>query len=131
MTRQRITVLLFFPILIVGLAAALILYNRQDFAGDRTAAPDSYMLDIQYMTGADLHTLELREGAALAIRFQTAKGSLHMEIRAPDGDVLYSGNGKGATDFTVNIPKDGAYSVRVEARRAKGKIHIQLKEKTK
>ena len=53
-----------------------------------------------------------------------------MEIKAPDGTTIYSGNGKETTDFTVNIRKSGVYTIVVEARHAKGTIHIQLKEET-
>ena len=53
-----------------------------------------------------------------------------MEIKAPNGTAVYQGNGKETTDFTVNIPEDGVYTVVVEARRAKGTIHIQLEEET-
>lgn len=51
-----------------------------------------------------------------------------MEIKEPDGTLLYAGNGKGTTGFTVNISEPGAYSVRVQAHNAKGMIHIQQKE---
>ena len=53
-----------------------------------------------------------------------------MEIKAPDGSAVYRGNGKEATDFTVNIRESGVYTIVVEARRAKGTIHVQLKEET-
>ena len=80
------------------------------------------------MNGTDLHTLELREGDVLQIQFETEKGDLYMEIKAPDGMSLYRGNGKETTDFTVNISQSGVYTIVVEARRAKGTIHIQLME---
>ena len=49
-----------------------------------------------------------------------------MEFKAPDGTAIYRRNGKKTTDFTVNIPEGGVYTVLVEARHAKGSIHIQL-----
>ena len=52
-----------------------------------------------------------------------------MEVRAPDGSLLYEGSGRETTDFTVNISESGSYTVAVEARGAKGTIHIQTKEK--
>ena len=52
-----------------------------------------------------------------------------MEIKAPDGTSLYRGNGKETTDFSVNIQESGVYTIIVEARHAKGTIHIQLEEK--
>ena len=61
-------------------------------------------------------------------KFETVKGELYMEIKAPDGTVIYRGNGKETTDFNVNIPESGVYTIVVEARHAKGTIHIQLEE---
>ena len=71
------------------------------------------------------HTLDLQTGDVLQIQFETVKGSLYMEINAPDGTVIYCGNGKDTTDFTVNIQESGVYTIVVEARRAKGTIYIQ------
>ena len=48
-----------------------------------------------------------------------------MEIKAPDGTAVYSGNGKTATDFTVNIRESGVYTIVVEARQAAGTIHVR------
>ena len=75
------------------------------------------------------HTLDLQTGDVLQIQFETVKGALYMEIKAPDGTTIYCGNGKETTDFTVNIPESGVYTVVVEARRAKGTIHIQCAQK--
>ena len=102
--------------------------GKEQFTGSRVGNPDSYLLDIEKMNGTDLHTLELNEGDVLQILFETEKGNLYMEIKAPDGTYIYSGNGKEAKDFTVTIPESGIYTVIVEARHAKGIIHIQLKE---
>ena len=84
------------------------------------------MLDIQKMNGTDLHTLELRQGDVLQIQFETKKGSMYAQIKAPDGTSLYRGNGKETTDFAVNIQESGVYTIVVEARHAKGTIHIHL-----
>lgn len=91
---------------------------------------DSYILDIQKMNGADSHTLNLIAGDVLQVEFETEKGSLLMEITAPDGTIIYAGNGEETTDFEITISETGAYTVTVEARHAKGTIHIQLKEKS-
>ena len=117
-------------LLLAGITAFLFLHKQVSFTGSRVKNPDAYLLDIEKMNGTDLHTLELREGDILQIQFETEKGSLYMEIKAPDGTTIYRGNGKETTDFTVNIQESGVYTVTVEARRAKGTIHIQLKEET-
>ena len=69
--------------------------------------------------------MELNAGDTLNIHFETEHGKLHMEIKAPNGTLIYIGNGEEATDFTVNISESGEYSVHVEAHNARGKISIQ------
>ena len=119
------------PLLILaGVAIFLFCYNQEGFTGSRVKNPDGYLLDIEKMNGTDLHTLELREGDVLQIEFETEKGELYMEIKAPDGTAVYRGNGKETTDFTVNIRESGVYTVVVEARHAKGTIHVRLEEET-
>ena len=129
MTKSKKAVLLVLPLLfLAGVAAFLFFYNQEGFTGNRIKNPDAYLLDIERMNGTDLHTLELHEGDVLQIQFETVKGSLYMEIKAPDGTTIYRGNGKETTDFTVNIRESGVYTIVVEARHAKGTIHIQLEE---
>ena len=124
--RRPILIVLSLALLILaGVAVSLFSCNQEDFTGSRVKNPDSYLLDIQWMHGTDLHTLELHKSDVLQIRFETVKGSLYMEIKAPNGKTIYRGNGKEITDFTVNIPEDGVYPVVVEARYARGTIHIQ------
>ena len=108
----------------------LLCTNQEGFTGSRVKNPDEYLLDIEKMNGTDLHTLELREGDTLQIEFETGKGELYMEIKAPDGTAIYRGNGEETTEFAVNIRESGVYTVVVEARRAKGTIHVQLEEET-
>ena len=127
MTKRNKAVLLAFLLLVLaGIAVLPSCSNQGSFSGSRVKNPDAYLLDIEKMNGTDLHTLELREGDVLDIQFETVKGSLYMEIKAPDGTAVYRGNGKETTDFTLNIRESGIYTVVVEARRAKGTIHIQL-----
>ena len=131
MTQRNKAVLIVLSLLLLaGIAAGLFCSNQEGFTGSRIKHPDEYLLDIEKMDGTDLHTLELHEGDVLQIQFETEKGDLYMEIIAPDGTSLYRGNGKETTDFTVNIAESGVYTVVVEARHAKGAIHVQREEET-
>ena len=126
MTIIRKAVLILLPLLfLAGVAVFLFCYNLTSFNGSRVRNPDAYLLDIQRMNGTDLHTLELQKGDVLQIHFETEKGQLYMEIKAPDGTAVYRGNGKETTDFAVDILESGVYTIVVEARHAKGTIHIQ------
>ena len=127
MTKRNKAVLIVLPLLVLaGAAVFLFCSNRESFTGSRVKNPDAYLLDIDKINGTDQHTLELREGDVLRIQFETVKGELYMEIKAPDGTSVYRGNGKETTDFTVNIRDRGVYTIVVEARHAKGNIHVQL-----
>ena len=129
MTKRNKTVLIALPLLILaGVAIFLFCYNLEGFTGSRVKNPDAYLLDIEKMNGTDLHTLELSRGDVLQIQFETEKGELYMEIKAPDRTATYRGNGKATTEFAVNIRESGVYTVVVEARHAKGTIDIQREE---
>ena len=121
----------FLILCMMGLAVFLTACGRDCFVGSRTAEAGSYRLDIDRMTGTDYFTMELRTGNTLAVQFETVRGSIYMEIREPDEGSLYAGNGKGVTEFTVNIPESGTYSIYVEARHAKGTVYIQQKGEKK
>ncbi|MDD6324820.1 MAG: hypothetical protein PUA72_04435 [Lachnospiraceae bacterium] len=124
MKRKSLTTILLI-LCILGLATILTACGRNCFVGSRTAEADSYRLDIDRMTGSDRFTMELCAGDTLAVQFETVKGSIRMEIKEPDKSSLYAGNGKGVSEFTVNIPESGTYSFYVEARHAKGTVYIQ------
>ena len=131
MRRKSIIIVL----LLLGFSVLLTACNQRGFDGTRAANPDFYQLDVEKMTGTDTHTLELNEGDTLEIHFETERGKLHLEIKAPDGTLIYAGNGEEATDFTVNISVSGGYSVCVEAHNARGKSifggHNQYRSKQK
>ena len=130
--RNKTKIIIIFIVLFVfGVVVALFRYNQVGFTGSRIKNPDSYLLDIKWMNGTDLHTLDLQTGDVLQIQFETVRGSLYMEIKAPDGTTLYRGNGKETTDFTVTIPESGVYPVVACARHAKGTICIQCVERRK
>ncbi len=122
---HKIKILVISMLLVIAVGAVLLWYNQEGFTGNRIKNPDSYILDIEKMNGTDLHTLEVQADDVLQIHFETVKGSLYMEIGAPDGTKIYRGNGLDTTDFTVKIPESGVYTVVVAARHAKGTIHIQ------
>ena len=126
MTKRNKAVLLAFLLLVLsGIAVFPSCSNQGSFSGSRVKNPDAYLLDIKKMNGTDLYTLELREEDVLQIQFETEKGDLYMEIKAPDGTTVYCGNGKETTLFTVNIRESGVYTIAVEARHAQGTIHLE------
>lgn len=122
---KRMMISAAFLLLAAGLATFLILAHRESFTGSRTADATSYALDAVHMNGSDRHALSLVAGDILQVHLVSEKGMLHLEIQASDGAVLYAGNGKATTDFTLRIPADGVYTVTVQARHAKGTLTVR------
>ena len=118
----------FFVIVITVCALLLSLAgcaSSSAFDGSSAKNADSYHLDVKTMNGTDTHTLELKQGDTLKIRFETMKGSLDMKITEPDGTALYQGDGT-VEKFTVEAPMDGTYSIVVVGQKAKGSIYIAV-----
>lgn len=110
--------------------AILLSHQRKEFVGERVKSADAYLLDIERMNGTDLHALELQKNDTLCVRLKTEQGALHLEIKAPDGTVVYRGNGKGISDFTIKVDQGGIFAVAVRARSAKGTVHILRKTRS-
>ena len=126
--KPKIRTALLLLLMVLGTGLVLMACGAKNLADSRTAGPDSYGLNVERMTGTDSYQMELQESEVLAIYFETVRGSMCMEIQTPDGSPLYQGNGKGVTEFTVNISESGTYSIYVEAHHAKGIIQVQRKE---
>ena len=126
--KQKIRTASLLLLIVLGTGLVLMACGTKSLADSRTAGSDSYGLNVESTTGTDSYKMELQEGEMLAVHFETVRGSMCMEIQAPDGSPLYQGNGKGVTEFTVSISQSGTYTIAVTAVRAKGKIHIQIPE---
>lgn len=127
--KRKITITVFLILLTTGISLYLFCsLNHPNFSGECESNRSSYSLDIEYMNGIDSHRIELKKGKTLEIQFKTEQGSIYMTISSPDGSVLYSGNGKAANNFTLPVLQSGTYTVTIEARHAKGAIHIGCKE---
>lgn len=124
MKRKALAILLVL-LCILGAAAILTACGQTVFVGSRAAEAGFYRLDMERMTGTDRFAMELKAGDTLAVEFETVKGSVYMEIKEPDETTLYAGNGKGVSEFDVNISESGTYSICVKAHHAKGTVHIQ------
>lgn len=127
MKRETVLICLM-ALLAAGLAVFFLMrgsHGSDAFRGSFVKNSDSYLLDVERMTGTDTHTLELQKGDVLQVHFSVEKGSLRLTITAPDGTELYAGNGTEAADFTVNIPADGIYAISAEGRQAAGTLYIQ------
>lgn len=125
MTKRKI--ILFVGLFLLALFAEIAVYFSQTFAftGERIKNSDGYLLDIRKMNGTDSHTFSLLKNSCLKVHFSDVRGSLHLESRASDGTAIYSRDSKTAEDFTVNTPKNGIYTLSVQAKNAFGSLSTQ------
>lgn len=125
--HYKIYLIIFVILIIIGLSFFITKYNQKTFVGERIKNPDSYLLDIKKMNGSDNHSMDLKKGTSLKISFETYKGSLNLKIVNQKNEIVYEGNGKVATNFTIDLPNDDSYTFFVKAKWAKGYINISVK----
>ena len=123
--KRKVLAISLFLFYIFGSVVFLTACEQRGFIGNHVVEDSFYRLDIDCMTGTDQVTMELSAGDTLAVQFETVKGFVYMEIKEPNKSTLYAGNGKGVTEFTVNLSESGTYVIYVEAHHAKGTIYIQ------
>lgn len=114
-------------VLAAAALAFLLLDGREGFDGSCVKHADCYLVEAQWMNGTDRHTLMLQAGDTLDVHLQAEKGTLSLEINAPDGTSIYTGNGTEATDFTVAIPQTGEYTITLQAKQAACSVKVQMK----
>lgn len=123
--KRKILVISLFLFCILGSVVFLTACGQRGVIGNHVVEDDFYRPDIDCMTGTDQVTMELGAGDMLAVQFETVKGCIYMEIKEPNKNTLYAGNGKGVTEFTVNLSESGTYFIYVKSHHAKGTIYIQ------
>lgn len=124
--KRKLAVLL--AVSVIVLLAALLLYGREGFAGSCVKNADGYFAEIEWMNGSDRHTICLSDGDVLEVQLQVERGKLLLELQAPDGKPIYTGNGTEATAFTITVPQAGEYTIVLQAKHAKGSVQLQVRE---
>ena len=124
-TILSITAILILSIIV--LAAFRLYFSESDFDGSCVRNPDSYMLSIRKMNGRAHNELELCLGDIMDVQFETMRGAICLEIKAPNGSTIYQGDGKTIHRFSLGITESGSYTILIEAKDAKGVINIRCK----
>lgn len=126
MKIKKSTAIILF-IIIMSVSVFLIAYNQDSFSGQCIKNQDYYLLDIKQLNGKDEHKLNLTTSNILQIEFKIEKGKIQLEIISPKGDIIYSGNGTEISNFELNIPQEGSYTIIIKGKHAKGLIQIKFK----
>lgn len=125
MKKYKIYIYIVISLIVLMIATFVILkYNQKVFVGEKIKSSDSYLLDIKKMNKSDFHIMYLKNGDLIKINFATEKGSLNLLITDQNGETIYEGNGKVSNEFSIKILNDGNYTFLVEAKWAKGYVHI-------
>ncbi len=73
------------------------------------------------------HQLKLDNSDVLVVDSLVDKGTLRLSVTSSQGNIIYTGELKKATEFTIRIKESDLYSVVVSGRNTSGAISIQKK----
>lgn len=108
----------------------LVFSCQRSFVGNIKITIDSFYLDAEHMNGYEKYSVTLNKDKPVEIEIKLEQGSLDLVLTAPDGTVVYEGNGTAVSDFSINISLSGIYTIEVGAHDAKGVIDIKQEMKS-
>ena len=121
-------IVLLFAVIALIAAAGILIFTRQPetrFDGKRISDTDRFDLQFERMNMTDSETMALEEGDILHVSWRIESGQMDIVIGMEGEKAIYQANGRTAgdeTEFDVEIPHTGVYTITVTAREAKGRI---------
>lgn len=115
-------------VILAILAAGILFFlprNESLFDGERDSKPGRFSLRFDRMNSTDSETMALEAGDWLHVSWQIESGRADIVIAMEGEEPVYRAADRAAgdeADFSVEIPKAGAYTITVSAREAKGQI---------
>lgn len=113
-----IIVLCIFTCLLSGCATS----KSATFNGSKTGDENHYDISFDILNTTYSHTFEMKQGESLLVHVEKDAGDIEILIQEGQNSPIYEGNGNVTTDFSVDIPQDGTYTVSVSGKEAKGHV---------
>ncbi|MDO4965212.1 MAG: hypothetical protein Q4E51_00755 [Lachnospiraceae bacterium] len=118
MRKKYRIVICIFICLLSGCAAP----KSVTFNGSMTCDENHYDITFDILNTTYSHVFEMKQGEKLLVHVEKDAGDIKILIQEGQNLSIYEGNGNVATDFSVDIPQDGTYTVSVSGKEAKGHI---------
>lgn len=92
------------------------------FSGSMTGDEKNFEIAFDVLNTTYTHELEMKQGEIIQVHIVKKSGDLKVMIQKDGEAPVYEGNGDAAADFSVTVPEDGAYTVRVTGNAAEGQV---------
>ena len=109
--------------LVSCLAPHLIIYDQ--------AINRSLKINIGTVWGRELYCINANAGDQLRVYYEVTDGLVILEIKDPNSNVIYKGNGQEVSKFKLRLTDSGKYSILVKSFGANGFVYIDREEKEK
>ena len=125
---KKVYKLLFMILLVLSLVSCLaphlIIY-------DQAINNRSLKINIGTVWGRELYCINANAGDQLRVYYEVTDGLVILEIKDPNSNVIYKGNGQEVSKFKLRLTDSGKYSILVKSFGANGFVYIDREEKEK
>ncbi|MDD7270794.1 MAG: hypothetical protein PUH25_02820 [Spirochaetales bacterium] len=121
---KLLTMILLVLSLVSCLAPHLIIY-------DQAINNRSLKINIGTVWGRELYCINANAGDQLRVYYEVTDGLVILEIKDPNSNVIYKGNGQEVSKFKLRLTDSGKYSILVKSFGANGFVYIDREEKEK
>lgn len=122
--HKLLTMILLVLSLVSCLAPHLIIY-------DQVSNNRSLKINIGTVWGRELYCINANAGDQLRVYYEVTDGLVILEIKDPNSNVIYKGNGQEVSKFKLRLRDSGKYSILVKSFGANGFVYIDREEKEK
>lgn len=91
----------------------------------------SLKINIGTVWRRELYCINANAGDQLRVYFEVTDGLIVLEIKDPNSNVIYKGNGQEVSKFKLRLTDSGKYSILVKSFGANGFVYIDREEKEK
>ena len=122
--HKLLTMILLVLSLVSCLAPHLIIY-------DQAINNRSLKINIGTVWGRELYCINANAGDQLRVYYEVTDGLVILEIKDPNSNIIYKGNGQEVSKFKLRLTDSGKYSILVKTFGANGFVYIDREEKEK
>lgn len=92
------------------------------FSGSKTGDSDRFDISFDILNTTYTHDFEMEQGEKIHVHIEKKAGTIRVTVLDNQEILLYDGNGEVASDFNVEIPENGTYTVSVSGQKAEGRV---------
>lgn len=100
-------------------------FNYTNSTTMKTISDRSIYLDMQKTTNKYEKILTFKKGENVDFNINITSGNTKISLMTSDNTEIYSGNKLKTTQFTVEAPEDGKYTLSINVKKATGIIDIK------